>query len=348
MTTGHLTIDLDALSQNWRVLNRLCDGVENGAVVKADAYGLGLGPVAKALATAGARSFFVAYATEGAALRQVLGKGPQIHVMCGHMAGDTEVIGAAGLIPMLSAADQVERHLTALPGHAFGVQLDTGMNRLGMEATEWRGVAARVLKARPVLAMSHLACADDPSNPMNAAQLAEFRRMTDGLDLRRSLAATGGILLGPQYLFDVTRPGIGLYGGAPFAAAASVLRLSLPVVQARTVEPGETVGYAGAWTADSQRRIATVAAGYADGLFRALTGRLTLYAGDTPCPAVGRVSMDLITVDVTDLPEVPDALDVLCPAQGVEDLAAAAGTIGYEVLTSIGPRYRRSYAGGAT
>jgi alanine racemase len=347
MSTGTLHIDLDALAANWRALNRIDGRVETGAVVKADAYGLGLGRVAKALAAAGARMFFVAVAEEGVALRKALGKGPSIYVMSGHMAGDTTMIADARLVPLLSSTDQVQRHFEALPGQPFGIQLDTGMNRLGLEAADWSSVAAKVLAAKPALAMSHLACADEPGNAMNGAQLTEFRRMTDGLDLRRSLAATGGILLGPAYHFDVTRPGIGLYGGAPFAEAKPVVRLSLPVVQVRTVEAGESVGYARGWTAPLRARIATVSGGYADGLIRSLSGNLTLWAGDYPCPAVGRVSMDLITVNVSGLDAVPDALDILGPHQGIDDLAAPAGTIGYEVLTALGHRYVRQYAGAA-
>ena len=345
MTTGTLTIDLDAIAANWRALSAIDGPVETGAVVKADAYGLGLGPVATALASAGARAFFVAVAEEGAQLRAVLGKGPLVHVMCGHMAGDTDLIAGAKLIPMLSSPDQVQRHFAGLPGHPFGIQLDTGMNRLGLEADEWRGVAAKVLKAKPALVMSHLACADEPGNPMNAAQLAEFRRMTDGLDLRRSLAATGGILLGPAYHFDVTRPGIGLYGGAPYAEAKPVLRLSLPVVQVRNVEAGESVGYAQGFRAERAMRVATVSGGYADGLLRSLSGKASLWAGDISCPLVGRVSMDLITVDVTALDGAPDALDIIGPHQGIDDLAAIGETIGYEILTSLGARYARAYPG---
>lgn len=347
MTTGTLTIDLGAIAANWRALSALDGRTETGAVVKADAYGLGLGPVATALAAAGARSFFVAVAEEGAALRAVLGKGPLIHVMCGHMAGDTGLIAGAKLIPMLSSPDQVQRHFAGLPGHSFGIQLDTGMNRLGLEADEWRGVAAKVLKAKPALVMSHLACADDPANPMNAAQLAEFRRMTDGLDLRRSLAATGGILLGGPYHFNVTRPGIGLYGGAPYAEAKPVLRLSLPVVQVRDIKAGETVGYAQGFTADRGMKVATVSGGYADGLFRSLSGKASLWADEVACALVGRVSMDLISVDVTALDEVPDTLDIIGPHQGIDDLAASGGTIGYEILTSLGARYARQYEGQA-
>lgn len=319
---------------------------ETGAVVKADSYGLGAARVAQVLARVGARKFFVAAAEEGAAVRQALGEGPEIFVFSGHMAGDTEMICDLGLTPMLNSVDQVKRHFAALPGAAFGVQLDTGMNRLGLEPADWAGVSAELIAAGPKLVMSHLACSDEPDHPMNALQLKNFRAMTDGLGLKRALSATGGILLGPDYHFDVTRPGIGLYGGLPFETARPVVRLSLPVVQIRTVAPGETVGYANSWTAARVSRIATVAAGYADGLSRRLSGKATLWAGDTPCPLVGRVSMDLITVDVTDLAEVPQSLDILGPHQGVDALAEVAGTIGYEILTSLGQRYQRAYVGG--
>lgn len=317
--------------------------VQTAAVVKADAYGLGATRVARALAHAGARRFFVAYAEEGAAVRQALGPGPQIAVLSGHMAGDTEMIHDLDLTPMLNSLEQITRHLEALPGHAFGVQLDTGMNRLGVEMLEWQAVAPILLDAGPELLMSHLACADAPDHPLNEAQLRAFHEMTDDTGVPRSLAATGGILLGPRYHFDLTRPGIGLYGAQPFGAATPVVRLALPVIQTRAVEAGETVGYGGTWAAPGPALVATVAAGYADGLVRALSNRAQLWDGDTPCPLVGRVSMDAITVDITHLEDQPRSLDILCPPQGVDALAAAAGTIGYELLTALGPRYQRRY-----
>ncbi|MDP5349993.1 MAG: alanine racemase, partial [Paracoccaceae bacterium] len=267
------------------------------------------------------------------------------NVFSGHMAGDTDRIHDLHLTPMINSIDQMLRHVEALPGHPFGVQLDSGMNRLGMEPVEWAALRDIALEQNITLLMSHLACADEPDHPMNATQLATFRAMTDGLDVPRSLSATGGILLGPAYHFDLTRPGIGLYGGAPFAQAQPVAHVSLPVIQTRVVEAGETVGYGNAWTATAPIRLATVAAGYADGIHRALSRGLHLYAGDTPCPVRGRVSMDLITVDITHLPEVPTALDLLNHVQTVDTLADLAGTIGYEILTSLGRRYLRRYAG---
>lgn len=344
MATATLSIDLDAIAANWRALDRMSDPTtQTAAVVKADAYGLGAKQVARALAEAGARRFFVAVAEEGAAVRAALGPGPQINVLGGHMAGDAELIRALELTPMLNSVEQITRHLEALPDHPFGVQLDTGMNRLGLEAPEWEAVAALVLEQNPELVMSHLACADEPGHPMNEAQLAEFIAMTDGIGVPRSLAATGGILLGPEYHFELTRPGIGLYGGRPFADALPVVRLALPIIQTREVAPGEAVGYACGWIAEQPTLVATVAAGYADGLTRRYGNAALLWDGETPCPILGRVSMDLITVDVSHLPDLPEALDILGPMQGVDDLADIAETIGYEVLTSLGPRYRRDY-----
>ena len=347
MSTALLRIDLDAVIANWRALNACSSAsTETGAVVKADSYGLGADRVALALARAGARKFFVAAAEEGAKIRQTLGDGVDIHIFSGHMAGDTDMIGDLRLIPMLNSLDQITRHFEALTDAPFGVQLDTGMNRLGMEEAEWEAVAPLILGAEPRLIMSHLACADEPDHAMNAHQLERFKYMTDGLGFPRSLSATGGILLGADYHFDVTRPGIGLYGGLPFESAQQAAYLSLPVVQTRDVAAGETVGYGNSWEAETDSVIATVAAGYADGITRQLSSKGTLWSGDTPCPIIGRVSMDLITVDVTHLQEAPKSLDLLCAHQGVDDLADVAGTIGYEILTSLGARYARQYIGG--
>lgn len=345
MSTAKLTINLDALVTNWRNLDALTN-CETAAVVKANGYGLDAGRVGQALAKAGARNFFVAIAEEGVALRRSLGPGPGISVFAGHMEGDAKLLRDFQLTPMLNSLDQMLRHFESLPGHAFGVQLDSGMNRLGMEAAEWAAVRDIALGQGPVLVMSHLACADEPSHPMNAQQLQTFSELTDGLDVPRSLSATGGLLLGRNYHFDLCRPGIGLYGGQPFGDALPVAQLDLPVIQIRDLDVGETVGYGNAWSAQRPSRIATVAAGYADGLHRALgNGGISVFAGDTPCPVAGRVSMDLITVDITDLPDSPSHLTILNEQQTVDMLADAGGTIGYEILTSLGNRYARSYTG---
>lgn len=257
------------------------------------------------------------------------------------METDTAALRDLHLIPMLNSIEQLTRHFERLPDHPFGVQLDTGMNRMGLEPVEWDAARAIVLERAPILVMSHLACADAPDDPMNARQLGQFRKMTDGIAAPRSLAATGGILLGEDYHFDMTRPGIGLYGGQPFADATPVVRLSLPIIQTREVAGGEIVGYGGSWMADEPTRVATLSAGYADGLIRAMGNEAVLFANGTPCPLVGRVSMDLLTADVSHLDSIPESLDILCAEQSVDDLAEAAGTIGYEILTSLGVRYHR-------
>ena len=342
MATGFLNIDLGALVSNWQALNAKCDG-KAGAVVKANGYGLGAGRVSGALAAAGVTKFFVAAAEEGAKVRQAVGQDAEIYVFSGHGPHDTGIIAEQNLIPLINSLDQMTRHFETLAGHPFGIQLDTGMNRLGMEMSEWQAVAAIALEQGPKLVMSHLACADEPDHPMHAYQLDVFKKMTDGITVPRSLAATGGILLGKEYHFDVTRPGIGMYGAAPFADASPVVKLDLPIIQTRDLAEGEVVGYGNSWQASRPSVIATVAGGYADGILRSISNRGALWAGSTRCPIVGRVSMDLITVDVTDLEHIPDALTLIGPHQSADDLADVAGTIGYEILTSLAARYKRKY-----
>lgn len=344
MGTGQLTLDLSALRSNWRALDKMTE-CQTGAVVKADGYGLGAARVARALAQEGVRQFYVAAAEEGAAIRDALGPGPEIYVFAGHMSGDTDMIGDLGLIPLLNSVDQMLRHFEALPGTDFGVQLDSGMNRLGMEAPEWGAVRHLVEPQGPKLIMSHLACADDPDHAMNAAQLDAFTEMTQGVQAPRSLAATGGILLGKDYHFDMTRPGIGLYGGLPFVDAHPVVSLMLPIIQIREIDTGESVGYGNTWIAQRPSRIATVSSGYADGIIRAMGPNTSLFAGEIRVPIAGRISMDSIGIDITDAADVPDSLELLGRHQSVDTLADNAGTIGYEILTSLGNRYSRRTSG---
>ena len=350
MARAVLTIDLDAVAANWRALDaRTAPDVETAAVVKADGYGLGAAPVAQRLRAAGARTFFTALAEEAAALREALGREPAIHFFSGLLPGDAALCQSHDLIPCLNSAAQIADFVKRLPGRPCALQVDSGMNRLGIEADEAKSAAGLIARAAPGLVMSHLACADTPAHPMNAAQADAFERIAAiAPRARRSLSATGGIMLGPRWAYGLTRPGIGLYGGAPHMDALPVVTLSLPVIQVRDMAPGESAGYGATWTAARPSRVATLAAGYADGLIRAIgSGGVMLYAGDVACPLVGRVSMDLITVDVTDLPRVPDRLEILNARQTIDDLARAAGTIGYEILTSLGGRYDRAYKGAA-
>ena len=342
MSTAQLTINLDTLTHNWRALDAKTD-VESGVVVKADAYGLGAQPVARSLAEEGVRKFFVAASEEGATVREAIGPGPLIAVFSGHMEGDADLLCNHDLTPLINSPEQFNRHLQTLPSHRFGIQLDSGMNRLGMEPADWTELRHKALELDPLMVTSHLACADEPEHPMNRQQLNTFKQMTDGVVVPRSLAATGGTLLGPEFHFDICRLGIGIYGGMPFAEALPVVTVDLPVIQVRDIEVGETVGYGNSWKALRPSKIATVAAGYADGLQRAISGGINTFAGNQPCPVVGRISMDLITVDVTDLPYKPERLQILNRHQTIDDLAEVAGTIGYEILTSLGSRYLRGY-----
>ena len=346
MTAATLTIDLNAVVTNWQALDALsASEVETAAVVKANGYGLGAGSVAGALAQAGTRSFFVALAEEGVAVRKAVGNDPAIYVFSGLMTTDIPLIRDYNLIPLLNSAKQLVKFRMGLPDAPYGVQIDTGMSRLGMPLSEFIMVRDKIAKAD--LIISHLACADEPDHIQNKQQLQHFNEMTRGLSMRRSLSATGGILLGADYHFDLVRPGVGLYGGEPFSNAAPVVTVSIPVIQTRNVALGGSVGYGAVWVAKRPSKIATLAAGYADGLIRAMgNGELMVWAGNVPCPIVGRVSMDLLTVDVTGLERVPDHMQIINSHQTVDVVATAAGTIGYEMLTSLGGRYKRDYVNG--
>lgn len=352
--TARLTVDLDAIARNWRALAARAPGAETGAVVKADAYGLGMARVAPALARAGARSFFVANAREGAALRRILGPGPDIWIFNGFTPAERELFAKARLFPVLCSLRQLREFRAALPdlpeGLEVGLHIETGINRQGFGMHELDALRAEGLgEARATLLLSHLACADEPEHGMNLRQRGAFAGRSALLaaaapGARMSLAATGGILLGEKFHFDLTRPGIGLYGGLPFAQADPVVRLEAPILQVRRILRGESVGYGASWTAPRDSMIGVLPAGYADGLPRALRGTKVWLDG-RPAPLVGRVSMDMLTVDLTDHPRAAPGrmVEILGPNQSVDQLAAAAGTIGYEILTSLGARYERRY-----
>ncbi len=353
-----LTIDLPAIVANWRDLAaRGAPGAVAG-VVKADGYGLGAVEVARALRAAGCRHFFVACITEGLALRAAIGPAPMIAVLEGFAPGED---GDAALLPVLNSLGDVAAHAAA--GRAAGVarrailHLDTGMARLGLDAGEQARLAADhgTLAGLDVLyVMTHLACADEPAHPLNAEQAARFAHACATLPpMRRSLANSSGMFLGPGFGSDLARPGCALYGINPTPGAPNpmrqVMRLDAPVLQLRDIPAGASVGYGASWVAQRPSRIATVAVGYADGYLRSLSGRAMGECRGRPVPLVARVSMDLTTFDVTDRPDigVGDRITVLGGAGCTPDEAAAlAGTIGYEMLTGLGARYHRDYIRG--
>jgi alanine racemase len=356
-----LTIDLDALAENWRTLARLAAPAECSAVVKANAYGLGIEHAAPALWRAGARTFFVALLEEGVRLRAVLPEAT-IYVLGGLLPGTEAAFEAHGLRPVLGSLPEIAdwaAHGRALAAaRPAAIHVDTGMNRLGITVDEAVALGAQGAGFRPSLVMSHLACADTPAHPLTARQLERFSRAAAAFPgVPASLANSAGVQSGPDFRFDLVRPGIALYGGTAIAGRAPlkpVVRLEVPIIQVRQGLPGDSVGYGAAQRLARDSRIAVLSLGYADGFLRAFgasdgrPGADAIIAGRR-CPLVGRVSMDLTAVDVTDLPEDAvargDMAVILGDGIGVDELAAHGGTIGYEVLTGLGRRYHRVYTG---
>jgi alanine racemase len=339
-----LTVDLDALAANFRTLEA-AGGVPVHPVVKADAYGLGAAACAARLMAEGARTFFVARTSEGERLRAALGAGPAIYVLDGCPAGRAARLRGADLRPVLNTGAQLADWRSA-GGGACGVQIDTGMNRLG-----FRPEAAPEPFEGLDLVLSHLACADDPAEPMNGRQRDAFAvaaaRYPGAL---RSFANSGGIFLGPDYAFDATRPGVCLYGsgpeGRPDDRIQPVATLTAEVLQVRDVPPGETVGYSRGFKAVGPTRIATCASGYADGVLRSYSPRGEVAVAGELRPIVGRVSMDACAVDVTGLDvAVGDRVELFGRQRMIDDAAAAAGTIAYELLTAVTSRVPRVYQG---
>lgn len=358
---GLLTIDLAALRANYAEIARRVAPAEVAAVVKGDGYGIGLLQAATALWDAGARRFFVALLSEAHTLRTVLPEA-EIFVLNGLFAGTEAAYRESRLIPVLGSLPEIDRwqaFCTSLEAPLpAAIHVDTGMNRLGLSPTEAIGLAeGRDELGFPIaLLISHLACADDPAHPLTARQLDDFRAVRALFpDVKASLANSAGAVGDAALHFDVVRPGIVIYGGRPrrdLAPLRPVVRLDLRIVQLRQVHEGETIGYGGAHTARRPSRIAILSGGYADGIPR-LAGASDQRAGAEAvvagrrCPLIGRISMDLLAVDVTDVPEDEvqpgDWATLLGDGLDLDDLARHSQTIDYEVLTSLGRRYHRRW-----
>lgn len=361
--TGVVTIDLGQIRANWRALAKRVAPAGCAAVVKADAYGLGAARVIPTLYLAGCRSFFVA--TLGEAKGAIaLAPGATVYVLDGILPGSAGELAAMGARPVMASLEETKAW-TALADEdgtapAAALHVDTGLNRLGMSERDLdRLIAdeARMRRLDIALIMSHLACADDARHPMNREQLEVFRRLRAKLPkARASLAASDGLMLGKDYHFDLVRPGYAIYGGQPTqerqAPVEPVVRVSARILQVQDVPAGACIGYSATYRADAPRRIATIAAGYADGFFRHAgaasgeTGGVVSIRGQL-APVVGRVSMDLITVDVTDIedpaPVRGEFVDLIGPDLPLETVGRNARTIGYEVLTRLGTRFHRHY-----
>jgi alanine racemase len=362
--TGELSvleIHLDRIARNYLLLQKkLIRGADCAAVVKADCYGLGVRDVVPELYKANCRHFYVAYASEGLAVRETLkGQEAQVYAFHGADGIPTAALLENNIIPVLNSLGDIEqwsafarqtgRKLPAV------IHLDTGMNRLGLSATEVAQLKNTLDVLKPLdvrYIMSHLACSDEPDHPKNQEQLATFKKFTAqlGLPCRLSFANSGGIFLGDEYHFDQARPGCSIYGVMPHAGLENpmlgVITLKGRILQTREIAAGETVGYGACYKASSPVKLATISVGYADGILRCLGEKGMVVIGGQKCPIAGRVSMDTIIVDVTAVKtpvKAGDWAEMLGPHQTVDDLAVQAGTNGDEILTSLGKRYKRVY-----
>jgi alanine racemase len=363
-TGGTLTIDLAAIEANWRALARQALTVECGAVVKANAYGMGLEPVTATLAKAGCKTFFVADIAEA---RRARSRAPDatIYVFGGCSPESAPAFIELNAKPVINSMTELAEWDAFVTAHNWrggtALQVDTGMNRLGISALEAAALAPRVQTENHgiTLLMSHLACAELPDHPLTASQINLFRELRALYrGIPASLANSSGIFLGDSVLCDLVRPGAALYGVNPTPGHANpmqgVVELTGRILQVRSVAADETVGYGATWTAKRASRIVVIALGYADGLLRSASasdgkpGATAIIAGK-PCPVAGRISMDLVCVDVTDLPDSVvhrgDVATFIGAGIGVDDFAAAAGSIGYEVLTRLGMRCHLTYRG---
>ena len=347
-----LEIDLGGIVANWHLLARLAAPAGCAAVVKANAYGLGAAPVARALLAAGCRVFFVATLDEGIALRQELGAAPAIAVLNGPFPGAAAEFAHHALTPVVNDPGQIAEWERVGGAASAILHVDTGMARLGLSEREFASLVENPARIAWRAVMSHLACADSPGHPLNEAQRARFAAVTTRLPgVAASLAASSGIFLGSQYHFDLVRPGAALYGVNPRPGHANplrqIVRLRGKILQIRQIDSGESVGYGAAHVMQAPGRVATVAVGYADGWLRSFGHRGCGYLAGARVPLVGRVSMDLATFDVSAIDPAlarPGVMiDLLGADYGVDQAAADAGTIGYEILTALGSRYHRMY-----
>ncbi|MBA8849133.1 alanine racemase [Ochrobactrum intermedium] len=352
---GVLTIDLAALRHNYSAIARHIAPTRAAAVVKADAYGLGASRVAPAFYDAGCRDFFVAHLGEAIALKPFLQPDATLYVLNGLQPGTEAACARDGILPVLNSLEQIENWgaLAARQGRKLPalLQLDTGMSRLGLSASEFE----RLLENFALLdnidikfVISHLASGDEPENAANARQLANMTALLVRLPkLPVAFANSGGSFLDKSYHFDLARPGVALYGVGPENEVVPVLTLSARVIQVRDIDKGAAVGYGGTYVAEGPMRVATIAVGYADGWFRSLSNKGSAFFGDTRLPIIGRVSMDSITLDVSALPEgtlkLGSLVELIGPHQRLEDVARDCDTIPYEILTALGNRYARVY-----
>jgi alanine racemase len=362
---GILTVDLAAIEANWKSLASITLPVECAAVVKANAYGCGLEPVTRKLAKAGCRTFFAADVMEARSVRAIA-PDATIYVLNGMIPGSAQAFADGSFRPVINSLTELAEWDAFVAENSWrdgaALHVDTGMNRLGITVQEAIALAPRVHSENHgfTLLMSHLACAETPDHALNDRQIRTFREIRIVYrGIASSLANSSGIFLGGTVFCDLVRPGIALFGANPTPGKKNPMRAAIElkarIIQVRGVNRGETVGYGASWTVGRPGRIAVVAVGYGDGFLRSAAASKGKPAAEVViagrrCPVVGRVSMDLFTVDVTDLPEGTvrrgDFATLIGDGMSVDELAAGMGTIGYEVLTNLGRRYHRVYRGG--
>lgn len=346
---ARLIINLDALAHNYRYFQSLHPQGSVWPVVKANAYGLGSDPIAKRLMHEGANSFFVARLSEGQSLRMAIGARPEIFVLDGYNDASSSFWKSHRLSPVINDLAQLRAWRQDHPKSAYGLHIDTGMNRLGLRANEFMIGDLNDDKNLRFI-MSHLACADEPNHALNQSQYNHFTKAIEGYNGLVSLAASAGALLGADYQFSFTRPGIGLYGGGPkgftYHHLQPVATLYALILALRDIGVGETIGYGARFCAEKPMKLATIGLGYADGFHRRFGQDGHLVFNDQRLKVVGRVSMDLITIDVTDCDiKVGQEVEIFGPNRLIDEMAADGGTICYEILTSLSPRIERQWIG---
>ena len=345
---AYIDINLEAIAQNWRYFNKIAPNSMVAGVIKADAYGLGVDKVAHRLQNIGCNNYFVATLKEAIEVRQAISASSQLFVLGGFFDSEIEIFSEFDIIPVINSIEQLE--FVKNSDLKLALHIDTGMNRLGLRPEQAVDNAKAINDLNLALVMSHLVSSSDRNDPLNKKQLETFSQAASYFNVPKSLSASGGTMLGGEYQFDLVRPGIGLYGGAPIDneenPLATVVSLYAPILQVRTVKAGETIGYSATYLAQNDMKIATIGLGYADGFLRSAGSKGIAYAGGKICPILGKISMDMIAIDISDCEvalKCGDFVEFLGENVKIDEQAKHMDTISYEILTRLGNRFKRNY-----
>jgi alanine racemase len=347
---AYIDINLDAIAQNWRYFNKIAPEAVVSGVIKADAYGLGVDKVAHRLQNIGCNNYFVATLKEAIEARQAISASSQLFVLGGFFDSEIDIFSEFDLIPVINSVEQLE--FVKGSNLKLALHIDTGMNRLGLRPEQAVDMAKEINNLNLALVMSHLVSSSERDATLNKKQLEVFTQASSYFNVPKSLSASGGTLLGKEYHFDIVRPGIGLYGGAPIdneeTPLEPVVTLYAPILQVRGVKAGESVGYSAAYVAKQDMKIATIGLGYADGFLRSAGNKGIAYVDGKICPILGKVSMDMIAIDISDCDtdiKCGNFVELLGKNVKLDEQAKNMGTISYEILTRLGNRFKRNYLG---